>query len=208
MKVNFKTKRADIVNLFREHCIYGCDVKEGEQQLKALRGNPDCRTLMIAPPCTLDEYAQGVPFCNQAAQTFHYWAQENCGIDTERDFLICAASMYGEKPGKHSTDLVVNFVKAAVEQQLIDKIVCVGEPAFKFVFAEGKKPNMTTLIGGTVYMPIVQHRPIFVLPDIAMLAPNFEGADKKERWILQRLQQECARRLDALSQKFKKFVKE
>jgi uracil-DNA glycosylase len=152
----------------------------GSLIMSNLRGNPKSSVLLIAPPCSAEEYNQGVPFCNLAAKEFHTLLHDH-GYDTQRHFLVVSCSVYGEKPSKHSTELVKGFIAKCAAFNCFEYYICVGDEAFKYIFGAGKKPSGSAIYGSTVYVPETGHKPLFVFPSPAPLAVLAEGSDWEMR---------------------------
>ncbi len=136
--------------------------------MSKMRGNPKSRVLLITPPCSVAEYEQGVPFCGEPARLFHVLLHEH-GFDTQKQFLVTTCCAYGDKPSKHSTEVVKNFILKAAELRVFDYYVCVGDTPFKYIFGQGKKPASGSLYGSTVFVPETGYKPLFTFPDPACL---------------------------------------
>lgn len=175
---------------------------ENTPVMRSLRGNPKADTLMLVPPCSQVEYQTQIPFSTKTALAFHAVLAAE-GIDTEKDFLIVSCSLFGLKANKASTTPMVEFLKECAGNEQFKKFVCVGDETFKFLFAHGRKASMQTLGGATLYVPLVNRKPLFVFPDIAGLAPDY-GIDDED-WKRARWQQRTEKDFSLYARRFRTF---
>ncbi len=182
---------------------------------REVRGNERADMLMIVQPPSEQEIVQGMPFIEPEANEFHNLLEEHYdGLSTNDDFLVVSCSLYGLKttkgrkvphPSKASTSPIADFVRECAKKKLFRRYVVIGDEAFKFALAEGKKPAMSTLVGTTMHMVELQYTPLFVFPDVRPLCPVF-GDDKRENFFMRRLADETRDKIQNLALKFKKFA--
>lgn len=206
MKLKLKKSNEEkVLLLYRRACA----CYHEKPALKSMRGNTSSKVLLIAPPPTETELAQGVPLSDEASHAFHFALLNVAGFDTERDSLVisCAFSPSGKK---QSTEPIANFVGDTAEAGLFSRYVVVGAQAFKQLFGDGKSPTMTTLSGSTLYLPRLNGVPLFVFPDIASLVVP-QGTvfkTRRDESVAFRVAEELQNKLaNQIIPKFKNFLK-
>jgi hypothetical protein len=166
-----------ILNLFEQTHSY----LPGDQVMRFLRGNLASLSLFIAPPPTADEYDKQVPFSNHNAAIFHEILKDVAGIDTNKDCLVVACSVFGLKPKMSSCAPIRAFVQEVASKNLFKTYSIIGSSAYQFIIGEGKKHSMSVLAGQVIWLKWLKKRPLFVFPDIENLyyEPSIE-ADFRE----------------------------
>jgi uracil-DNA glycosylase len=161
-----------------------------------MRGNIKSRVLWLAPPPTGEDYANRLPFCGPAARQLEQILNAH-ELSTE-DFLVLSCSRWGVKPSKASTTPIKGLVEEYARRGLFLFYILVGGEAFRFLFGSGLKVPMHTMEGKTLYMRELGHRPMFVLPDVALLAAEPTG-DRREDFKLARSRDDLIYRLDKMA---------
>lgn len=173
-----------------------------QEPISGIRGSPDARRLLIAHPCDESEYnTTKVPFSNAASYVLHN-LMLNAGIDTDKDFLVVSASLFGLKHNKASCEPMRNFIIQCAKLELFDFYLCVGSEAFKHIFGGGKKPSVVTLTGNVLYTAETQHMPTYTLPSIEPLVYT-EGEDDRQNWGMKRAAEDLRVLLERLILKMK-----
>lgn len=132
-----------------------------------LRGSPDAEVLLLAEHPTEEEYANNVPWCDQAAITYCQ-IMEQQDINTDK-FLVMPFSRFGAKPNKASTEWCLPLLKEHLPHSPVKCVVVIGMHAFGFTFAGGRKTHAKTIIGNPMYLPYIGTLPVFVMPDSSLL---------------------------------------
>jgi len=162
-------------------------------RMETYSGSARASILLIAPPCSQEEYDISAPFTGEYARIFQDMFRET-GLEFTSHFFVVSASLAGLKANKASTEPIRQFVKTCAEKDLFKAYVCMGTEAFRFVFSDGKKISSTTLIASTVFLPDCKHKPTFIFPEISPLVPAFTG-DKREDYKLERQREELLRKI-------------
>lgn len=160
---------------------------------------------MIAPPASAAEYKAGVPLADDRGKIFHNLLIEQ-GYHTEHDFLIASCSSWGVRPNKASTIPVQAFINESARRGWFTRYVCVGDEAFKFLFANGYKSSMQTLAGSIIYVSETAFKPLFVFPPLTALAPILTGEDERADYFAERAETEAIRRIRLILPQFTKFM--
>jgi uracil-DNA glycosylase len=196
-----KKKRHELVELFLKQPLFLGKKKDKVPVMNYLRGNPNSKILCVAPPPSIEEYERNIPLSDNSAKVFHnILARE--GISTERDMLVVSASRFGERPSKASCSPVFDFVLQAVKRDHFDLFVCIGEVAFRHIFAYGRKPNIQTLVGNIVYLNDLNHAPLFTFPSLDGLVIPEESRGSTWRWHKKSIE-----RMTKIAGEFSKVVK-
>lgn len=186
---------------FREACSNFPDPK-----LSRCRGNTKARILLIAPAPEKEDMQNNVPFVHGAAQKFHGNLRAHANIDTESDCLVMPGSVL---PKRMSKLLVLPFKSLTLKYySRFNVIFCVGGDTFKFIFGDGKKSSMQTLSNGfPLYLPpLIGKVPLFVLPDIRALDPDWENIPENDHWQAKIAQDRCQKWLNRILPKIGDFV--
>jgi hypothetical protein len=182
--MKIKSKSSDwVLSWFNK--LHGAIPDSEPNVVRKLRGKPKSNTVLLCPPCSAEDYKNGVPFSNRIALIFHGILLSEVGFDTDAHSLVVPCSLYGAKANKASTTPMAEFSAKLAEQDRFTRFICVGDDTFKFLFAHGKKAGMKTLGGAVIRVPQTCHKPLFVFPSIEGLAPEFkqdEGDWKLKRW--------------------------
>lgn len=174
-----KTNR--IVEIFRKQPLFLGKAKKDVSVMNFLRGNIDSKTLCIAPPPSEQEYENNLPLSDASAREFHNILAVN-GVNTEKDMLVVSCSRFGPKANKHSCTPIVDFIGQCVRLNQFRLYVCIGDAAFKHIFAYGRKANMPTLIGNIVYLKQLNHLPLFTFPSLDGLIVPDDAMPTTKRW--------------------------
>lgn len=176
---------------------------KGAPLMTHMRGGLKARTLLIAPPPSVEEYTEGVPFSGRAGQSFHEFLDQN-EISTENDCLVVACLFTGTNKRKANTLPIQAFVDAVKME--FDRFICVGPEAFSYTFNDGKKPP-ASLLGQIVHLPKSDHKPVFIFPSVEALVINFDEAPREQQWQLSRMRDRLFHDLEACVPTFLAFMK-
>lgn len=152
--------------------------------IRRLRGNPKAKILLITTAPTEEDIERQMPLSNDAsAQTFHRMLENETGFSTEADMLVMSGTPYAKRATKLQAEPFRALVAKHARQFKL--IACMGSDNFKFYFGNGAKSSMNTLASGTlIFLPeLLGKTPIFVFPEINMLAPPLSG-DRNQDWKL------------------------
>lgn len=176
-----------------------------KHELTKMRGNPEAKFLLIAPPFSEAECRKGVPFSDHAATLFHEILAQEAHLDTNQDFMVVSCNRYGLKANKHSTQPIVDFVLECGRKSLFDFYLCIGDDAFKFVFGHGKKPSMSALAGHVMYVAETDFKPLYVFPDHRWI--SHESFDNSlEDWQIDRIINESTRKITNYARSLRRQV--
>jgi uracil-DNA glycosylase len=174
-----------------------------------LQGNPNASILLIGPVPTQVEIHNNLAWCDQAASRFFTWMENEHDLKSNQDFLIMPTTFDADKPKKGNTDIGMNIVEAAAEEESIERMICIGGDAFKTYFGFGRKPSMESLVGNVMFLQQSKFKPVFVFPDLNALRWNDEMKFKEKRDFYKAMYacQYWMKYLDKLSKRFKTFLK-
>jgi uracil-DNA glycosylase len=149
--------------------------------------------MLIAPRPVDGDLAHGLPLTSDAGQQLHGLMKAHAGIDTEADCFVFPGSVLPKKQSKLVVEpfksLPLNF------HHRFKMIVCVGGDNFKFFFGEGKKSSLQTLANGNlIFLPsVIGNTPLFVIPDIDMLSPDWDNIPEEEHWKVESVRERAVK---------------
>ena len=117
-----------------------------------LRGNNGSTVLLVGPPITQFDEANGTVFGGGAARAFDQLLQDVGGPRTEQ-FLCVACNAFGLKPSAESTLPIQRFVSALDQTGQLKLIILIGKEAFKAVLSTGKLPPQSVTEGRRLSIP-------------------------------------------------------
>jgi hypothetical protein len=188
-----------------------------ETHLRQLRKLSGCITrlqvslgsnlFLIAPIPTQQELDGNLAWCDWSARRFFTWTQNHHSL-TPNDFLIMPTTFDGKKPLKGNTQIGQEIVASAAQSDHISHFICVGSDAFKTYMGFGKAPSMPSLVGNTTYLEVVNHKPVFVFPDIGPIRMDPDGhfIDKKDWFFKNQACQRLMNDIERISEDFGKFL--
>jgi hypothetical protein len=185
------------------------ELRSQSSGITRLQGHPDAETFLLAPFPTKAELDANLAWCDKRASEFFNWMQAEIGLQCNKDFLIMPGTSNAEKPKKDNTALGLKITQAAAADKHIKRFVVIGSEPFKAYIGFGKKPSMSSLVGNIMYLPAVNHKPVFVFPDLDAL--NYDATIRyktKRDWAIAFFgRQKMIKTLDALVPKFRQFMK-
>lgn len=201
MKILKSIREHRIISLFRKHVA-----NRPEAKLTRVRGDLNCRTLMLAPPPSKEEMEQDLPLAGDTARMFHELLLEQ-GFSTERNAVVLACALSGPKACKANTQPVAELAHEYARLGFFDLFICVGEDAFKYIYGRGRKPPMTALIGRPVYIAQAGNKPVFVFPNISLLAPPPANLIRREIYRWEARRNEAIQQISRVAQELVIFQK-
>lgn len=155
---------SSVLDIWRAMPPLPARLKPDIPRMKVMRGNPNSEVCIIAPPPNEKDYEQGTPLSSPAALMLHELLLEVCGLNTQK-CCVFSVSRFGLKPNKASTQDVVEAYSKMRRLNQFKLVITVGDDAFKYVFARGKKPA-PSIFGNIMYVPETSHKPLFALPEL------------------------------------------
>lgn len=154
--------------------------------ITTLRGNLDAPMLLLCEHPTPEEFEANVPFSGPLARTYAAILEE-AGINVDRHFLVMPFSRFGPKANKASTHDTLPFLQANLKHTKVKCVVVIGMTAFGFTFAGGRKTHARSIIGNPMFLPQIDTRAVYVLPNSALLADlgseDFRAMKKAEEMV-------------------------
>ncbi len=194
------TREGDISRLYK---LTYAGAPNGAPVIENMRGDLKSRILLIGPPPRGDDFSTKLPFSDKRGAKFHELCLEHAGFDTETALVIPTIA-YGDKPNVRNVPPMADFVKAVGKAKLFDKYLCVGSKAYQYIFGEGARGPMQTLIGNVTYVPETDFMPLMVLPDVDGLLA-FEMAGLRD-WQQERVFKETISTIVRVMPKLKAFL--
>lgn len=176
------------LSLFRKRVVVplGKRVSPGT----GMRGSSSSAVLLVGPPITQFDEANGTVFGGGAAQAFDQLLREANGPPTA-EFLCVACNAFGLKPSAESTMPVRQFVSALDQSGQLKLIILVGKEAFKAVINSGKLPPQSMTEGRRLSIPPFRTEILTLPSPEALWFPPAEDEFTHRR--LARAQQSAAR---------------
>ena len=155
-----------------------------------LRGELNSAVLLVGPPITSADEAQGSAFSGGAARALHQMLLEQNGPDTGK-FLCIACNAFGLKPSAESTMPIRQFASALDQTGQLKLIILVGKEAFKAIINSGKLPPQSMTEGRRLSIPPFRTEILTLPSPDALWFPPAEDEFTHRR--LARAQQSAAR---------------